>query len=106
MPENCPVCHHEMYVRKFSDPTTDYICEGNNDHWFGIREEYNKTIYLKVRFTQSHNKYYLMINYPKNLTQVWTAKNKTRIRIHSVFTPDFSDINKLMNKIKTYLVLS
>lgn len=103
----CPLCHNEMICEsKLLAPIADYICRNKEDHWFAERVENTKIIYMKMRINENERSYYLIINYTKNIMQVWSHKDRRRILIRHVFVPNFSNLDKLKNKIKTYLVLS
>lgn len=95
---------------------TDYACYKSSDiHSYRVRLFSGLPLLLKVRLTCNEpkigNRLFLKMNFQKGISQVWQLdmdqKTKSeRITINHVFAPDWSQIDKLKNKIRTYLVFS
>ena len=105
---NCPLCQAELEVNN-KLKYIDYSCVYKDDHYYAKRIKDGELTKVKVRFTDptSGEKLYLKINYDLGGSQVWTKSNdNVRTEIQSVWVPDFSDIDRLKNKIRTYLVFS
>ena len=103
----CPLCQKDLDIEN-KIKYIDYSCTTSDDHYFAKRIKGDEMIKMKVRFTDPDGeKLYFKINYDLGGSQVWTKSNDNiRTEIQSVFIPDFSDITKLKNKIRTYLVFS
>lgn len=103
---NCPICQSELVLEN-KTKSKDYSCI-SDDHFYAHRVKENTITKLKVRFVEPNgNKLYFKINYDLGISEVWTkANDNRRTTIDTIFTPDFTDINKLKSKIKTYLVFS
>lgn len=105
----CPICQDELKP----DPSrqhTDYACYGGDDgnHLYIHRVKDEQITKIKVRLMEpGGEKLYFKINYDHGFSEIWTKANDTnRNRIDSIFDPDFSDVEKLKTKIRTYLVFS
>ncbi len=110
----CPICNShltpELYVKY-----TDFSCR-DDAHFFSIRERedaFSKTIHkvkLKVRVGDMEKQaFVLKLNYDECTSEIWTinnGNNSDRLKINTVLNVDFSDIEKIKNKILTYLNFS
>ena len=112
----CPICNKKLTTnRSFSyknnkySKYTDYECKYKEDHFFVKRINCRMTNESKVKIRLSDEtsliSYYLKINYDENTSEVW-VKDSNKITINQVFVPDYSDLTKLKEKIKTYLNFS
>lgn len=104
----CPLCNDYLSGDTTPNKHTDYSCVKSADHYYAKRIKNDELTKIKFRLTDPDGKkLYIKINYDQGITQVWTkSNNNIRSEIQSVFEPDFSDIEKLKNKLKTYLVFS
>lgn len=103
---SCPICHLEM---KPSDKPykNDFNCKASDDHIYIHRIKDDQISKIKIVFSDNDNRLFMKVNYDEGFTEVWTKSNNDyRTVIQSVFTPDFSDIERLKSKIKTYLTFS
>jgi hypothetical protein len=105
----CPICQIKLTYYGASD-NTDYECYPPAvDHHYAERVVENKTAIIKIRLGSINDRIAIRINYNKNLTEVWRvgppATSKKTI-INHTFVPDFSDLNKLRDKIRTYVLFS
>lgn len=69
----------------------------------------DNTLSLKIRLKEGIDKFFLRIDYDVNqpISSLWTKEGDIRpIKIPGILISDFSDINKLRQKIKTYLLFS
>lgn len=86
----------------------DYVCgafapNSTPDHYFTMRIRHNAMIKLHIVFYKEN--LYLKVHYDEKYSEVWANANSTlRIRINQIVVPDFADLAKLKNKIKTLLV--
>ena len=105
---DCLVCGKEM-EEHHKIAYLDYTCAKETDHQFSIRIVHNimmdtKTL-TKLRVAFYKERLHLKVHYDEKYTEVWAKANSAhRMRIEQVIVPDFTDIAKLKNKIKTLLV--
>lgn len=108
---HCVICKKEMEIDE-RPKYSDYTCRTEDDHFFAKRIKDDTLLKLKVRFSESGSKIYLKINFDEGFSEVWSNtntkghNNTQRVRIDSIFEPDFSDIQKIKSKIITYLTFS
>ena len=120
----CPFCNDKLFVKSFI-AFTDYYCHEHRDHYFSERLSFVKDAesnlikdddgdfvrsVIKIKLClldKSGEKYYLKVNFDNGNFQVW-KKNSLVVRntVQSVFQPDYSNREALLNKIKTYLIFS
>lgn len=82
----------------------DYTCR-QDDHMLSYRVQNNSMIKLRIRFGEGDSKLHLKVHYDEGYSEVWKfSKSVNRIRINKIVVPDFTDIEKLKNKIKMCLV--
>jgi hypothetical protein len=83
---------------------SDYSCS-QDDHHFSYRVVDHKMIILRVRFGTGESKLCLKVDYLDGRSEVWSrSASAHRIKISRIIVPDFANIDKLKNKIKTCLV--
>lgn len=119
----CPVCTCEMegyHCVEYSD----YSCDKREDHHYSFRviekevfvdagdsrpaESFTDRIITKarIRFTEPDGKIIrLRVHYDLGYSEIWTKISSShRLQIQQLIPMDFTDIEKLKNKLKTYLV--
>jgi hypothetical protein len=118
----CLICSGEMHSHHHVEHS-DFSCAQKEDHHFSYRvveenmilEEGGwsfsavgrfKMTKMRIRlFDEDGSALRLKMHYDKGYSEVWTVPNSpNRIKINSIVIPDFGDLPKLRNKIKTYLV--
>lgn len=105
----CPLCHAPLTEDAPSTSgSIDYHCMRADDHYYAHRVKNNEITKVKVRFTEfDGDRLTFKINYDQGTCQFWTQRSEhNRTEIQTIFTPDFSDIDKLKTKIKTYMIFS
>ncbi len=109
MTYSCPICQKEM-TKEHKIKFIDYYCDPPQpDHHYSIRYVDTQVMKVKVRLTDVKHRdtLFFKIDYVEGNTQVWiTPNDPKRTVIPQTFTPDFSQIDKLRAKIRTYLVFS
>lgn len=108
----CKICDRDMEgLSRNANPSRknemDWTCKSQDDHHFSYRVLDEKIIKMRIRLTEPgrDGALRLKIHYDLGFSEVWTkAGSSHRIKINSIVVPDFSDLEKLKNKIKTYLV--
>jgi len=120
----CPFCNDKLFAKSFI-VFTDYCCNEHKDHYFSerlsfvrnfelklIRDDDGDFVYniIKIKLSlldKSGEKYYLKVNFDEGNFQVWKKNSLvTRNIVQSIFQPDYSNREALLNKIKTYLIFS
>lgn len=83
----------------------DYHCSVANDHHFAMRVANHNMLKLRVRFGEGEDKLVLKVHYDQGYSEVWNYSCRdNRYRIDQIIVPDFTDIEKIKNKIRTILV--
>lgn len=113
MEQFCPICKLKL-VQTPNPKHADFRCYKDDSHFFAKRLTLNhesldapELLKVKVKFQiGNESPWYLRVNYDQNTSEVWTEENPIRIVINQVFNPDFSDLIKLKEKIRTYMLFS
>jgi hypothetical protein len=107
MEHNCPICQTKL-AREHKISYIEYHCfPPRDDHHYAkrIKREDSSMLQFKVRLTESGNNLYLKVDTENGQSFVWSkAGSDERVKIDQIVSTDFSDIDKLREKIKTYLV--
>lgn len=99
----CLVCNQEMKVER-ELLWYDYVCS-QEQHHLSYRVANHRMVKLRIRLGTGEHKLHLKVYYTEGVSDVWSRSKSThRIRINHIIVPDFSDLEKLKNKIKTCLV--
>ena len=81
----------------------DYFCR-SSDHFFAKRFIKDEIVKIKFRINDSNDSYiYGKINYDESTTEIWKTDSK-KFKIDCITDFDFSDNEKLLKKLKTYLL--
>lgn len=115
---DCLLCGKEMEIRHRISHI-DYHCTTEKDHHFAWRianelstpgfseVQDRKILQLRVKLMTGEENLYLKLFYTEGYSQVWSKDRSTeRIKINSIIYPDFVDLEKLKNKLRTILVFS
>jgi hypothetical protein len=102
----CYVCNEEMRMEHKISYIDHYCVPRWDDHHLTIRFVNDKLIKMRLRFTEPDGRLHLKVHYDEGYSEVWGKPDSERIKIPQVIDVDFSDIPKLKNKIRTYLVFS
>lgn len=104
----CLICNSEMMLY---DQLTckDYHCrEFKDDHHFAMRIRDHSMETLRVRFTEGNRRLCLKVHYSRGYSEIWDEANENssdnRYVVKQIIVPDFMDIEKIKQKIKTILV--
>lgn len=118
----CPICQSDCLI--IEKGNTIFMGDGNissityydvkcvhEDHMYLGRLKEDKITKIKIRLDDLFCKFY----FEENFIEIWYVLQyrpaypyfpipaQKRIRINSIFYPDFSDISKLKNKIENFL---
>jgi hypothetical protein len=100
----CLICNADMEIHHMIK-YVDYFCpKVANGHALTIRIKDHKMIKLRVFFNDGIERLGLKVHYDEGYSEVWTYFNSKKIRINQIVIPDFIDIEKLKNRIRTCLV--
>lgn len=109
MEHSCPICQRAL-ERDDRTKYVDYHCSPpKEDHHYAKRvSPMNELLKVKARISHDGEKMFLKLHYDEGYCQVWTNPDDdaSKIRINSLFEPDFSDLTALKTKLRTYLVFS
>lgn len=102
----CLVCGNEMTMDHKIE-YADYYCALRDTHHFSYRVKENRMIKLRVRLGEGRDKIQLKVHYDDGYSEIWrSSRSVNRPRINHIIAPDFTDLEKLKNKIKTYLLFA
>lgn len=84
----------------------DYSCKHSpDDHHFSWRIKNNNLAVLRIRFGKGSERLCLKVHYDEGYSEVWSNPMSTnRLRINQIVVPNFEEVDKLKNKIRTLLV--
>lgn len=98
---NCPVCNKEMEIHH-KIMYVDYSCDRSDSHHFSWRIRDNNLAKLRIRLDDG---LCLKVHYDEKYSEAWTSdKPDNKIRVNQIVIPNFEDLDKLKNKIRTLLV--
>jgi hypothetical protein len=101
----CLVCGKEMEITH-KIKYVDHFCSTQEDHHFSWRIVGGNLAKLRIRFQDGNERLCLKVHYDENYSEVWTGAKSERLRINQIIEPNFQDIEKLKNKLRTILVFS
>lgn len=106
MNQNCPICHSSL-IREDSLPEiVDLLC-CQDDHFFGQRFNKENLIILKIRLKDDDKNLFVRLNYELNSCNIWIKADQIKpITLSHIIHLDYSNIDKLKQKIKTLLLFS
>lgn len=102
---NCLVCNRVM-KHEHQIAYIDHFCNTQDDHHFSWRIVHGNLAKLRIRFNEGRERLCLKIHYDEQYSEVWTDSKSVRLKINQIIIPNFEDIEKLKNKIRTILVFS
>jgi predicted SAM-dependent methyltransferase len=106
----CLVCNQDMEMHH-KIAYIDLTCNKHPDHRLTMRIIHNvmmdtKTL-AKLRIAFDNERLHLKVHYDQKYSEVWSKNNSShRIKINHIIAPDFTDLEKLKNKIRMLLVFS
>lgn len=110
--KKCKICESELIqsIKTIKNiHYHDYKCNENLDHHLYIEREIDgELITLKVRLSLDNEDIIFKINYNECITEIWNTRSEypEKIIINTILNPDYSDLNKLKSKIKTFIAFS
>lgn len=109
MDRHCPICKNQLFKEQ-KVKHVDYHCyPPKKDHHYAERLIDETKIAMKVRISPSEHKIFFSQNFEEQTMEVWCqpeAPKHERIKVNSLFEPNFDNIEELFHKLKTYLIFS
>lgn len=106
---SCPICGAEAKLHDNSSNDSnvrDYYCNSDNHH-FSERVRDNEQIVVKYRINPGKRRMYLKVYHLSNYSEIWEGIDApSRVKVEHIIKPDFSNLDALVNKLRTYLVFS
>lgn len=113
----CPICNKptkiirdefDEYDAIYEHGYQDYACNSHSDHHVYVCCVINDLIVREqVRLYENGIPLNINVSYEQNKTELWAGFHRgARVKIDRLFIPDFSDLDKLKEKIKFYLLVS
>lgn len=120
MEKRCPICdttlresHKPRPYTSSSYPApnpthwTDYSCQYGINHSYSIRYLEEELVKTKIRLQEGNDKIFFLLHHQDDRLEIWTQPGQTnRVIIAGLFEPDFTDIVKLREKLKTYVTFA
>lgn len=103
----CPICNRELTESK-DTKHTDYSCyPPKKDHHYAERFVEEIKTAIKVRLSPPEGRIFFKIYYERQCMDIWTVpEQREKILVNHLFEPDFTDVQGLFHKMKTYLLFS
>jgi len=104
----CPICSNQLKEEPvFASQETDLICR-QEDHLLAKRmSAAGDLMIVKLRIKDGAHKFFAQFDYKDNTTSLWTKANERHpIKVPSIISTDLSNLDKIKQKIKTYLLFS
>lgn len=102
----CLICGKEMTLAHKIN-YADYHCAHQDGHHFAYRIKENSMTKLRIRLGEGADKIHLKVHYDQGYSEVWSkSRSVNRPRINHIVSIDFTDLDKLKNKLKTYLLFA
>lgn len=110
MNRSCPICNANLQSAQANeardDSARDYYCS-RADHHYSERIVGGDPTIMKVRVNSGAHRMYFKIYVEEGYTEIWEGiDSKDRVKVECVFKPDYSNLNTLVDKLRTYLVFS
>jgi len=102
----CPICNKKLTVQLMIQ-YNDYFCNAAKDHHFSERVVGEERKMVKFRVSSGKQRLYCKFDYGNGYSEIWEgAENANRVRVEQVFEPNYSSVEGLVSKLRTYLVFS
>lgn len=103
---HCLICDREMEANN-KIMYVDNFCDKVDDHHFTMRIREGAMHKLRIRFQTGDERLCMKIHYDDGYTEVWSKSDpKVRVKIDQIIVPDFTNIEKLKDKMRTILMFS
>lgn len=107
----CEICQRETNLSFENTIYKEYICSVEQiPHFYCCCLVNGNILRLQVRLSEDNeSSLFFRTLYDQKRSEFWTRKGdivSNRVKVDEIFIPDFSDLDKLKEKIKLYLLLS
>jgi hypothetical protein len=109
MDRNCPFCGRTLDETDNTADTQQYVCKSwAKDHAYAEGFKNGEIFRLKIRLKDDLSEVFLHVHMGEDYSEVWTRAGDIggRVRINKAIVTDFANREVLMNKLRTYLILS
>ena len=100
----CPICQSSLKIEKFGETTEERCIFNIEDHFFCTRSKDSFISKQKIRLKDNENNLVVVIDYDQQTCEVWRNDDDKKIFVPIAFQADFSNLDKIKQKIKTYLL--
>lgn len=101
----CPICQATLKIDKFNNIIEEKCIANIEDHFYCTRSSKNDFISKqKIRLKDNEHNLVIVINHDQQTCEVWRDDDSKKISVPISFQADFSDLEKIKQKIKTYLL--
>lgn len=105
----CPICQEplELEINERLIELTEsevIICNRIKDHIFIAQTSNQQPQIIKIKFNEDGKKLFLKLDFQNEEAFLWTKPNDLRPRRIPLFSPDYSNIPRLKQKLKTLLL--
>lgn len=109
---SCPICQAQLKKEKLYASVTEVRCIADiENHFYGLRlnelEYSNLILKQKIRLRDNNHNLIIVFNHDQQTCDVWRDSDAKKISLpmSPTFQLDFSNPEKIKQKIKTYLLL-
>ncbi len=108
MKHKCPICSKNMSFIARSKSSSDYFCDDGDDHHYAERvsDGYFTVCKLRIGDMPTDERLYLKVNFTDGNSEIWRGiDSQKRIKVAEVISIQ-SSLDKMRNKIETYITFS
>lgn len=109
----CPICHRDLTMEHKITHINYHCYPPAVDHHYAKRVVRDNLTQIKVRYRDdSGKKFFFKIDYLTGITEIWSAASgqvidkEDRVKINQILDTDFTDKDKMIQKLKTYLTFA
>lgn len=106
---SCPICQAQLKREKLDSSLVEEKCIADiESHFYALRiselEYSNLILKQKIRLKDNEHNLIIVINHDQQTCDVWRDDDTKKISVPLTFQIDFSNLEKIKQKIKTYLL--
>jgi hypothetical protein len=106
--DNCPICDSKLdksHLNKEVLPESIYLECKHQDHSFFVSFMGKDIRLMKIKFiSEDKKKTFLKLDFRDQIGHIWTQPNDPKPKRIPLFEPDFSNIPRFKQKLKTFLI--
>ncbi len=105
----CPICQKplELEVNErlvIQSGSEVVLCNQLKDHVFIVQTLNKQPQIIKIKFNEDGKKLFLKLDFNNEQAFLWTKPNDPKPRMVPLFHPDYSNIPRFKQKLKTLLL--